>query len=36
VDRHLANTRADQPSLIYVSSETGIGSTYSFADLHAA
>jgi propionyl-CoA synthetase len=34
VDRHLA-TRADQPALIYVSSETGIETTYSFADLHA-
>lgn len=34
VDRHLA-TRADQPALIYVSSETGIEMTYSFADLHA-
>ena len=34
VDRHLA-TRAEQPALIYVSSETGIEKTYSFADLHA-
>ena len=34
VDRHLA-TRADQAALIYVSSETGIEKTYSFAELHA-
>ena len=34
VDRHLA-TRAEQPALIYVSSETDIEKTYSFADLHA-
>ncbi|MDO9405397.1 MAG: propionate--CoA ligase [Polaromonas sp.] len=33
VDRHLT-TRADQPALIYVSTETGIEKTYSFADLH--
>jgi hypothetical protein len=33
VDRHLA-TRADQPTLIYVSVKTGI-ETYSFADLRA-
>ena len=34
VDRHLAG-RADQAALIYVSSETGIEKTYSFAELHA-
>lgn len=33
VDRHLAG-RADQAALIYVSSETGIEKTYSFAELH--
>ncbi len=33
VDRHLKN-RADQAALIYVSSETGIEKTYSFAELH--
>lgn len=33
VDRHLAS-RADQAALIYVSSETGIEKTYSFAELH--
>ena len=33
VDRHLA-TRGDQAALIYVSSETGIETTYSFHDLH--
>jgi propionyl-CoA synthetase len=34
VDRHLKE-RADQPALIYVSSETGIEKTYSFTELHA-
>jgi propionyl-CoA synthetase len=34
VDRHLA-TRADQPALIHVSTETGAERTYSFAELHA-
>ena len=33
VDRHLKD-RADQAALIYVSSETGIEKTYSFAELH--
>jgi propionyl-CoA synthetase len=33
VDRHL-NDRADQAALIYVSTETGIEKTYSFAELH--
>jgi propionyl-CoA synthetase len=33
VDRHLA-TRADQPALIYVSTETGAERTYSFRELH--
>ena len=33
VDRHLT-TRADQAALIYVSTETGIEKTYSFAELH--
>ena len=33
VDRHLA-TRADQAALIYVSSETGVEKTYTFAELH--
>jgi propionyl-CoA synthetase len=33
VDRHLKD-RADQPALIYVSSETGIEATYTFAQLH--
>ena len=33
VDRHLPN-RADQAALIYVSTETGIEKTYSFAELH--
>jgi propionyl-CoA synthetase len=33
VDRHLA-TRADQPALIYVSTETGQECTYTFAELH--
>ena len=33
VDRHLA-ARASQPALIYVSTETGIEKTYSFAELH--
>ena len=33
VDRHLAG-RADHAALIYVSSETGIEKTYSFAELH--
>ncbi len=34
VDRHLA-VRADQPALIYVSTETGQERTYSFRELHA-
>ena len=33
VDRHLKD-RADQPALIYVSSETGAERTYSFRELH--
>ncbi|MGY8904059.1 MAG: propionate--CoA ligase [Burkholderiales bacterium] len=33
VDRHLKD-RANQPALIYVSSETGIEKTYTFAELH--
>src|SRR5204863_2525260 len=33
VDRHLKE-RADQPALIYVSSETGMERTYSFRQLH--
>src|SRR5688500_7434988 len=33
VDRHLAD-RADQPALIYVSTETGQERTYSFRELH--
>ena len=33
VDRHLKD-RPDQPALIYVSSETGTETTYSFAELH--
>jgi propionyl-CoA synthetase len=34
VDRHLKD-RADQPALIYVSTETGQEKTYSFRELHA-
>ena len=34
LDRHLKD-RADQAALIYVSTETGIEKTYSFAELHA-
>ena len=34
VDRHLKD-RADQPALIYVSTETGQERTYSFRELHA-
>lgn len=34
VDRHLA-TRASQPALVYVSTETGIERTYTYAELHA-
>ena len=34
VDRHLKD-RANQPALIYVSTETGQEKTYSFAELHA-
>lgn len=34
VDRHLAE-RAEQPALIYISTETGVEHTYSFAELHA-
>jgi propionyl-CoA synthetase len=33
VDRHLQE-RADQPALIYVSSETGEERTYTFRELH--
>jgi propionyl-CoA synthetase len=33
VDRHLA-TRADQPALIYVSTETGAQATYTYRELH--
>lgn len=33
VDRHLA-ARASQPALIYVSTETGVEKTYTFAELH--
>jgi propionyl-CoA synthetase len=33
VDRHLA-ARAAQPALIYISTETGIEKTYTFAELH--
>ncbi len=33
VDRHLKD-RADQAALVYVSSETGIEKTYSYAELH--
>jgi propionyl-CoA synthetase len=35
VDRHLA-TRADQPALIYISTETGRRRTYTYAELSAA
>ena len=34
VDRHLA-TRADQPALIYISTETGSEKSYTFRELHA-
>ncbi|MDM0041938.1 propionate--CoA ligase [Variovorax sp. J22G21] len=34
VDRHLA-ARGDQPALIFVSTETGVERSYSFAELHA-
>ncbi|MFO1396646.1 MAG: propionate--CoA ligase [Burkholderiales bacterium] len=34
VDRHLA-ARADQPALVYLSSETGQEATYTYRDLHA-
>src|SRR3954452_20440738 len=34
VDRHLKD-RADQPALIYVSTETGAEQVFSFAELHA-
>ena len=34
VDRHL-KTRADQRALIYVSSETGVETSYTFRELHA-
>src|SRR3982750_2597109 len=34
VDRHLEE-RADQPALIFVSTETGQNKTYTFRDLHA-
>ncbi len=33
VDRHLKD-RADQPALIYVSTETGVERTYTFRELH--
>jgi len=33
IDRHLAQ-RADQPALIYVSTETGVERTYTFGELH--
>ncbi len=33
VDRHL-NTRAEQPALIYISTETNETATYTFAELH--
>jgi propionyl-CoA synthetase len=33
VDRHLA-ARGDQPALIYISTETGAQSTYTYCDLH--
>lgn len=34
IDRHLPQ-RADDPALIYVSTETGIEKTYTFSELHA-
>src|SRR6266581_7694679 len=34
VDRHLA-TRADQPALIYLSTESGATARYTYAELHA-
>jgi propionyl-CoA synthetase len=34
VDRHLA-TRGDQPALIYISTETGQRTTYTYKELHA-
>jgi propionyl-CoA synthetase len=34
VDRHLA-TRGDQPALVYISTETGQESTYTYRELHA-
>ena len=34
IDRHLAE-RADQPALVYLSTETGANARYSFAELHA-
>src|SRR3954471_19977400 len=34
VDRHLKE-RADQPALIFVSTETGNNKTYTFCELHA-
>src|SRR5882762_9863170 len=34
VDRHLED-RADQPALIFVSTETGQNKTYTFRELHA-
>src|SRR5438094_7689582 len=34
VDRHLA-TRADQPALIYLSTETAATARYTYAELHA-
>jgi propionyl-CoA synthetase len=34
VDRHLA-TRADQPALVFVSTEVGVETTYSYRELHA-
>ena len=34
VDRHLG-TRADQPALVYLSTETGASARYTYAELHA-
>src|SRR3954449_6332737 len=34
IDRHLAE-RADQPALVYLSTETGANARYSFVELHA-
>ncbi|MDP2399020.1 MAG: propionate--CoA ligase [Burkholderiales bacterium] len=35
VDRHLS-TRADQPALVYISTETGAGQTWTYRELHSA